>query len=216
MKLYENKETAPLAFYKAFMYVLLPLGAVICVYSLLSYILLKNLYSVYAAWYIQIMIVQCIVLLLLYGFIFFGMLKWKKYTFALIIVLVALCCLTSALSTVYVLNFPMVYTGFSDYQMSSQFTSLLQTMITGAAIFSAVVNVGLYILMFFYFYKRRHLFDGVPYKIPPKNAQYYPPRQPYPPPYDLYAAQCCPNCGAYRPSAEYLFCPECGGKYLGQ
>lgn len=215
MKLHEHKETTPLAFYKAFIYVLLPLGAVTCVYTLLFYIFSESMYSVYAAWYMKIMIILCIGLLILYGFIFFGLLKWKKYTLILFAVLLALCCLISALNIVHNAVSPMaqVYSGITEYQMTEEFSSLLGTITTIFIVISAVVNIGLYLLLFVYFYKRKLLFDGVPYKIPPKSAQYYPRQQPCPPQYDPAPVRNCSNCGARRPSAEYRFCPECGKEY---
>lgn len=210
MKLYEHKETTPLAFYKFFMYVFLPLGAVGCLYSIISYIFIRNLYSFYAAWYIKTLIGEGILLLMLYGFMFFGMLKWKKYTYALFIVLLGFCCVISAVNIVNSIVSPMAlvnYPNIPNYQMPLEFASLMETMTKVIVIFVSVVNVGLYILMFLYFYKRRLLFDGVPYKIPPKNAQ------PYPPQYYNGLPQFCSNCGAARLSPEYFFCPECGKKY---
>lgn len=210
MKRYEHKEETPLAFYKFFMYVFLPLGTVSCIYSIVSYIFIRKLYSFYAAWYLEILTVQGIFLLVLYGFMFFGMLKWKKYTVALFVVLLCFCCVSSAISIVYNTTAPMAmmnYSGIPNFQMSAEFSALMETMNKVIVIFVSVVNVGLYILMFLYFYKRRLLFDGVPYKIPPKNLQAYQPQCYHYPP------QNCPNCGAIRPTPEYLFCPECGVRF---
>ena len=210
MKLYNSKENTPLAFYKFFMYVFLPLGAVGCVYSLISFIFIGNLNSFYAAWYRETLIVQGILVLILYGFMFFGMLKWKKYTIVLFIVLLGFCCVSSAISIINSIASPIVLPNYSrmpNYQLPADFASLMQTITQVAVVFGAVVNVGLYILMFLYFYKRKLLFDGVPYKISPKNEQ------PNPPQYYHYPTQSCPNCGTIRPSPEYRFCPECGKEY---
>lgn len=224
MKLYEQKETTPLAFYKFFNYVFLPVGAVSALYSLLAFIFFRRISAYYASWYISILMVQSILMLILYGFMFFSMLKWKKYTLKLFVVLLALCCVSSAFSIIYSATSSIPITNFSsipNYQMPAEFTVVIENFIKVYTIIVSVVNVGLYTLMFLYFYKRRLLFDGVPYKIPPKYAQtyppqpYYPPQQPYPPQYYQQPMQCCTNCGTWRPSAEYHFCPECGKQYDG-
>jgi hypothetical protein len=220
MKLYEQKETTPLKFYKFFMYIYLPLCAAGGLYSA---ILIPTFYR-NLNWYYIATLAGSIFIVLLSGFMFWGLMRWKKFTFPLITVFLAFCIAMCALNIVYYTAFFDIKSSFSmfgpgfpkmpniqglpdnyfDYMMS-----FVERITTIGVIFSAVAAAVLATLVFIYFYKRRRLFDDVPYTIPPQNGQ----RSAQAPAYPVYVERFCTACGMTRPAPQYQFCPRCGKKY---
>ena len=153
MKLYQSKETTPLKFYKFFMYVWLPLGALSCLYSpFLTMFLYKNL-----NWYYVTLLVSCALLLILYAFMFWGLLKWKKFTFALFIVFLVLCLAITTLNVIYfmtngslpVYSFHMPQLGHDSSVYMLAFAETLTRIYT---VVISIIGVALNFLVFMYFF----------------------------------------------------------------
>ena len=240
MKLYDRKETAPLRFYKFFMYVYLPVAAFSALYSIVTYFAMRHLTMfVFEDWYIWFIISIAIALVFLYVFLFFGLLRWKKTTLYLFVALLAVTVVTCAVNIYYFFAVadPTTFFNYIPYDalpgggFDSYFIAILEMSMKISVIFSSVVAIALSTLIFFYFYKRKLLFDGVPYRIPPNAAKQYPPQPYYPPPpyyqqppqylqqpynppqHDVPALPACPACGTPRPSHWHKFCGNCGRKY---
>lgn len=194
MKLYDNKESTPLRFYKFYRNVWIPLGILSGLYTTAAFIIstVSKPYDVAFLFtgirYVLFLALDIIILI--------GLVKWKRYTVTFVLISLIIYVLGSIY---YVAASPMA-------KPYLEVILIITLLVFGFPEF----------MIYVYFYKRKKLLDGIPYNIPKQVTHQMPLQEYYAQDYsdapeEHDNQEHCP-CG-YPVLREYTACPDCGRKY---
>jgi hypothetical protein len=145
MKFYETKEDVPINLYNFYMNVWLPISAVVIFFISLNIALGRD-----PIWYRSAVFASGVMQAVLNSILIIGMRKWKPHVMALVTAELALFCAD------YLIGFTFV--------MVRNPALLLEVLVPG------IIGLALQIIVFLYFYKRKLLYDGIPYKPALRNV----------------------------------------------
>ena len=184
MKYYQSKEDVPINIYNFYMNVWLPVGGVV-----VFFLALNIFFGSYSEWFRYVALALGIAQAVLNINLIIALRKWKPSVIPLVTAEFVVFCSGLLMVLIYVLK---------------QNSSLVVEVIV-----SDIIGFTLNLVILLYFYKRKLLFDGVPYKPVLRNVTC---------PDNLKtdkAEPLCPACGTPLRSREDVFCPNCGKRYDG-